>query len=389
MDPIVSQQHSHRSTIVSRSQRSAKKSSLKRSKSLHCPKSAFNGTAPEYNGYAFQGQYQLSNGALKGPRQVDVQYYGNRRHHSTNDYNGDWENAPSPYGLVLNSSSHNLYNQYNSPTVPPPSKGRISSGSGTSLLSLTEAQPGSQSRKPSDYFEDVFYDGSSHSNGHSNGYQHPHAQLCTQMGSLSLESHNKGTIANSNHSRRYNGSSSNSSLFNGQDVGGLPMDAYDYERTMFDLDNDNVWDDFTLEPLPESKPDRLNQSSTKKSSASSPYRFYLIRQRNYPPLYLENMSNRRRIYRILVLGYPSAGKTSLIEQFSNLLSESERARFNPSLASELNERTNLLIHFLETDSFDKYLLQMPITDYQPDSYLILYSVNNRLVAKQVLLFLPI
>ncbi len=207
--------------------------------------------------------------------------------------------------------------------------------------------------------------------------------------------------------RRYNGSSSSSSLINGQpDYSSFLVD-HQYESGHDDHEDDQscFWgtdnDYFNLEPLPVlnsntaanhisadiSKSTTTTTGSSLRSVAKkshskagqpSLYRFYLVRQRNYPPLYLENGGSRRRIYRTLVLGYPSSGKSSLLEQFSVWLAEAPASRsFHPAMAVDLAEPTNLLVHFLESDSFDKYLLQVPVIDYQPDAYLILFSVNNR------------
>lgn len=261
-------------------------------------------------------------------RQVP-QLYASRRHHSTNGYMAEYEDeslgsrGTDYYARDFNSSSHSLYNQFLNDSSSQQLRG--SSSSGASILSFGESN-----NRQRDYFEDVFYDP---------------GQLCAKMNSLSM---------------------------------GKPLlNPYRYHN----LDVVDILVDDTSEELDSPVEKRHTKSVYHKASYSRKqvqlYRFYIIKQRNYPPLYLGAGPSRRRIFRILVLGFPSSGKTSLIEQFAALVDHSQEVRFHPTESDQLGSEQNLLIHFLESDSFDKYLLRMPVTDYQPDAYLILYSVNNR------------
>ncbi|KAI2796588.1 hypothetical protein BLOT_014381 [Blomia tropicalis] len=76
----------HRPSNASRTSRSAIKSSLKRSRSLHCPKSCTNhepSPGMRWNpGPGINSINQKSNNIGN-----TNQYYANRRHHSSNDYN--------------------------------------------------------------------------------------------------------------------------------------------------------------------------------------------------------------------------------------------------------------------------------------------------------------
>ncbi|KAH7644659.1 gtp-binding protein rem 1-like [Dermatophagoides farinae] len=149
--------------------------------------------------------------------------------------------------------------------------------------------------------------------------------------------------------------------------------------------------------------DKKRFKSKRNKNGKIPYnhRFYLIKQQNYPPLYLDNSCNRKRIYRIIILGYPNVGKSSLIKQFRmHLQQTSETSSFNPANCNEMNDNLNLFIHFLELDSMIEFDMNNDyncayhsqrilksqhqqqrqssiIIDYQPDVYLIMFSVNDR------------
>lgn len=348
-------------------------SNLKRSKSLHCSSSDQAGSIPNQNTNSTQYSQSYNNSSYKAQPQLVTsgqstqitglsstsgshpQYgrpYNQRRHHSTSTDNyydcEPEEEFVQP--LQLASSSHNLYYQFQNMSIPSPKMALPSTPKFTARASLPTIGN----------------------------------ERIVQRSALRKKSQPENLFY-------------------------FP----DPENDSTGSDEAPVWwDDFVLEPLDDSG--SLGQATTPPSAThftsptcrrlssvssnsgpSSPSKskdkhdkyaeqrckFYIIRQRNYPPFYLENSGGRirRRIYRILVLGYPSSGKTSLIEQFCTVLNDnySSTSAFDPCVNEQLNGRRNLLVHFSETDSFDRYLLQAPVTDYQPDVYLILFSINNR------------
>ncbi|XP_075678583.1 uncharacterized protein LOC113798815 isoform X3 [Dermatophagoides pteronyssinus] len=128
--------------------------------------------------------------------------------------------------------------------------------------------------------------------------------------------------------------------------------------------------------------DKKHYKSTKHNNRQQ-HRFYIIKQQNYPPLYLNNSCNRKRIHRIIMIGYPNVGKSSLTKQFRQHLQQT--CWFNPANCNEMNDDGNLFIHFVEMDSMLEYNDNIYhgqqnssiIIDYQPDVYLIMFSVNDR------------
>ena len=384
----------HRPSNASRTSRSAIKSSLKRSRSLHCPKSCTNhepSPGMRWNpGPGINSINQKSNNIGN-----TNQYYANRRHHSSNDYN-TIVNDHCQFPFPINSSSHNLYYQFQM------------NNNNNQNNNHKHQQSQYQSQESQGYKVSV----PNATRSRRNSKQHQQQNKTQQHGSTSSGNSladiiddcvfeiGSMTINNENGRRPYAiSTNSSSSSISKSEHQHQHQHRYHHQYSLIDQSSDNnspeellmenPWqldEQFPLEPIPLSSSEsrsQLNQRTRKifgqdsRTASAGQYRFYLIRQQNYPPLYLENGNNRRRIYRILVLGYPSAGKSSLMEQLTVQLLTNERTRFNPSIGSELNERTNLLIHFLESDSFDKYLLQTPVVDYQPDMYLILYSVIDR------------
>ena len=263
-------------------------------------------------------------------------------------------------GLMLNTSSHSLYNQFQNDSF---SQQHANSSSGASIISFCDGNK-------KDPFDDAFVDVNQ-------------AQLCRKLSLLSMspngmQHYSPSQLANS---------SSISSLFNGYCEANSLADCYQEEDNWEALSSYTALNRKLLKDKSDSSlssrsgQQQKKQNKTGESDSNKKrlllHRFYIIKQRNYPPLYLGNGLERRRIYRVLVLGFPSSGKTTLIEQFSACLDQCADAQFNPTNCAEISTPNNLLVHFLESDSFDKYLLRMPVTDYQPDAYLILYSVNNK------------
>lgn len=116
---------------------------------------------------------------------------------------------------------------------------------------------------------------------------------------------------------------------------------------------------------------------------NSKYRFQIIHYSNenveFNLKHLKKIQGKT-INRIMVLGYPLTGKTSLIEEFDSLLAKyPHQTAFNPLNTDELELNTNCLLHFNEVHFTGKNSLQKPIIEYDPDIYLLIYNINNRFI----------
>lgn len=81
-----------------------------------------------------------------------------------------------------------------------------------------------------------------------------------------------------------------------------------------------------------------------------------------------------KVFRVLVAGYPDCGKTTLISQFSHYLEEQRQMKPVSNIADPSHY---LILNFKEIVSFENCLPKSPITVYQPDAYIVVYSVNDR------------
>ncbi|KAF7492122.1 hypothetical protein SSS_03117 [Sarcoptes scabiei] len=147
----------------------------------------------------------------------------------------------------------------------------------------------------------------------------------------------------------------------------------------------------------------------RKNSKKLSNRFYFIRQQNYPPLYLQidstsvnssssssssssanivvnneiddlnRFQQRKRIYRTLILGYPSVGKTSLVKQFRSMVNQQQSIyAWDPTDPNQLTQMQNIFMHFVESNQEeDSDSAKQIFLDYQPDIILIVFSVNVR------------
>lgn len=88
------------------------------------------------------------------------------------------------------------------------------------------------------------------------------------------------------------------------------------------------------------------------------------------------------VCRVLMVGIPGTGKSSLVAQFSSHLEAQNAATAQRGQSeNEHNARNgreaSLVLHFRKITSLDECLPRSPITMYQPDAYVVVYAVNDR------------
>ena len=96
------------------------------------------------------------------------------------------------------------------------------------------------------------------------------------------------------------------------------------------------------------------------------------------------------VSRVLVLGSPGCGKSTLISQLATYLQENStgisrasrrslRGNHHANNSDDANNggNTRLVLNFKEIISLDDYLPQSPINIYQPNAYIVVYAVNDR------------
>jgi GTPase SAR1 family protein len=90
---------------------------------------------------------------------------------------------------------------------------------------------------------------------------------------------------------------------------------------------------------------------------------------------LDHFKNER-VFRVLVVGSPASGKTSLISQFSYFLEE-QRRQVRSSSPKNTQQSQYLILNFREIISLDNCFPRSPITMFMPDAYIVVYALNDR------------